>query len=165
MNRVNVIIPTYKPDEKFLKLISRLEKQTVKPERIIVMNTEQKFFERLIYGTHFLEEHRTVETHHISKREFDHGKTRHLGMKKADGDFVLFMTQDAVPADDKLIEQLLLAFEEEKVAVAYARQLPDKNSGVIESYTRTFNYPHRCRKQWAPSGIWRQHRSPFQRTW
>lgn len=141
MNRVNVIIPTYKPDEKFLKLISRLEKQTVKPERIIVMNTEQKFFERLIYGTHFLEEHRTVETHHISKREFDHGKTRHLGMKKADGDFVLFMTQDAVPADDKLIEQLLLAFEEGKVAVAYARQLPDKNSGVIESYTRTFNYP------------------------
>lgn len=141
MNRVNVIIPTYKPDEKFLKLISRLEKQTVKPERIIVMNTEQKFFERLIYGTHFLEEHRTVETHHISKREFDHGKTRHLGMKKADGEFVLFMTQDAVPADDKLIEQLLLAFEEEKVAVAYARQLPDKNSGVIESYTRTFNYP------------------------
>ncbi len=141
MSRVNVIIPTYKPDEKFLKLISRLEKQTVKPERIIVVNTEQKYYDRLIYGTHFLEEHKTVETHHISKREYDHGKTRHLGMKKADAEFVLFMTQDAVPADDKLIEQLLQAFNEEKVAVAYARQLPDKNCGVIESYTREFNYP------------------------
>lgn len=141
MSRVNVIIPTYKPDEKFLKLISRLEKQTVKPERIIVVNTEQKYFDRLIYGTHFLEEHKTVETHHISKREFDHGKTRHIGMKKADAEFVLLMTQDAVPADDKLIEQLLQAFEEEKAAVAYARQLPDKNCGVIESYTREFNYP------------------------
>ena len=50
MSRVNVIIPTYKPDEKFLKLISRLEKQTVKPERIIVVNTEQKYYDRLIYG-------------------------------------------------------------------------------------------------------------------
>lgn len=141
MSRVIVIIPTYKPDEKFLKLINRLEKQTVKPERIIVMNTEQKYFERLIYGTHFLEEHKNIETHHISRREFDHGRTRHLGMMKADGEFVLFMTQDAVPADDKLIEQLLVAFQEERAAVAYARQLPDKNSGVIESYTRQFNYP------------------------
>ena len=141
MSRVNVIIPTYKPDEKFLRLINRLEKQTVKPERIIIVNTEQKYFDRLIYGTHFLEEHKTVEIHHISRREFDHGRTRHLGMKKADSEFVLLMTQDAVPADDKLIEQLLMAFQEEGVAVAYARQLPDKNSGVIESYTRQFNYP------------------------
>lgn len=141
MSKVNVIIPTYKPDEKFLRLINRLEKQTVKPERIIIVNTEQKYFDRLIYGTHFLEEHKTVEIHHISRREFDHGRTRHLGMKKADSEFVLLMTQDAVPADDKLIEQLLMAFQEEGVAVAYARQLPDKNSGVIESYTRQFNYP------------------------
>lgn len=141
MSRVNVIIPTYKPDEKFLKLIDRLEKQTVTPERIIVMNTEEKYFERLIYGTHFLEKHKKVEIHHISKREFDHGRTRHQGMKKADGEYVLFMTQDAVPADDKLVEQLLLSFQEEGVAVAYARQLPDKNCGVIESYTRQFNYP------------------------
>jgi len=141
MSRVNVIIPTYKPDEKFIKLIDRLEKQTVKPERIIVMNTEQKYFDRLIYGTHFLEKHKTVETHHISKREFDHGRTRHIGMQKADSEYVLFMTQDAVPADGKLVEQLLLAVQEKNVAVAYARQLPDKNCGVIESYTRQFNYP------------------------
>lgn len=141
MDRVNVIIPTYKPDKKFVTLIERLEKQTIKPERIIVMNTEQKYYDRLIYGTYFQEEHKNVEVYHISKREFDHGRTRHLGMKKADGEFVLLMTQDAVPADDKLIEELLLAFKEEGVAVAYARQLPGKDCGIIESYTRQFNYP------------------------
>lgn len=141
MSRVNVIIPTYKPDQKFLMLVERLEKQTVKPERIIVMNTEQKYFDRLIYGRHFQEDYKNIEVHHISRREFDHGRTRHLGMKKADGDFVLFMTQDAVPADEKLIEQLLVAFEDKDTAVAYARQLPTKDCGVIESYTRQFNYP------------------------
>lgn len=141
MARVDVVIPTYKPDEKFLMLLNRLQTQNVKPERIIVMNTEQKYFERLVYGTRFQDEYKNVEIYHISKREFDHGRTRHLGMKKADGEYVLFMTQDAVPADDKLIEQLLLAFMDKDVAVAYARQLPGKDSGVIESYTREFNYP------------------------
>lgn len=141
MERVNVVIPTYKPDKKFLMLLERLEVQTVKPERIIVMNTEQKYFDRLTYGTRFQDKHKNVEVFHISKREFDHGRTRHLGMKRADGEYVLFMTQDAVPADDKLIEHLLMSFADKDVAVAYARQLPDKDCGVIESYTREFNYP------------------------
>lgn len=141
MHKLNVIIPTYKPDKKFLMLVERLEKQTIKPDRIIVMNTEQKYFDRLIYGTHFQEEHKNLEVYHISKREFDHGRTRHLAMKKADSEFVLFMTQDAVPADEKLIEELLQGFSEENAAVVYARQLPDKESGIIERYTREFNYP------------------------
>lgn len=141
MERVDVVIPTYKPDKKFLMLLDRLRIQTVKPERIIVMNTEQKYFERLIYGTRFRDEYKNVEVYHISKREFDHGRTRHIGMKKTDTDYVLFMTQDAVPADEKMIEQLLIPFGDGKVAAAYARQLPDKDCGVIESYTREFNYP------------------------
>jgi len=141
MSRVDVIIPTYKPDEKFLTLVERLEKQTKKPDRIIVMNTEQKYYDRLIYGSHFQDEYKNLEVYHISKREFDHGRTRHMAMKRADGEFVLFMTQDAVPEDNKLIEHLLSAFKDEAVAVAYARQIPSKDSSVIESYTREFNYP------------------------
>lgn len=54
MKKVDVIIPVYKPDKSFLTLIERLEKQTVPVNRIILMNTEQKYFERLIYGTSFL---------------------------------------------------------------------------------------------------------------
>lgn len=141
MSRIDVVVPTYKPDEKFITLIERLERQTVKPDRIIVMNTEQKYYDRLIYGSHFQDKYKNVEVCHISKREFDHGRTRHMAMKRTQGEFVLFMTQDAVPVDEKLIEQLLAAFQDEAVAVAYARQLPAKESGVIERYTREFNYP------------------------
>lgn len=145
MGKVNVVIPTYKPEKKYIQLIERLEKQTIKPSRIIVMNTEQKFYDRLVYGTSFQELYRDIEVCHISKREFDHGRTRHLGMKRADGEYVLFMTQDAIPADETLIETMLSAFSEEKIAAVYARQLPEKDSGIIESYTRQFNYPPESR--------------------
>lgn len=36
---VDVIIPVYKPDTKFNQLIERLTKQTVKPNRIILLQT------------------------------------------------------------------------------------------------------------------------------
>ena len=55
---------------------------------------------------------------------------------------MLFMTQDAVPAQDTLVEKLCASFEShERVAAAYGRQLPGEQSGVIERYTREFNYP------------------------
>jgi rhamnosyltransferase len=38
----DVIIPTYKPDTKFFTLIARLIRQTVKPQRIIIMNTDEE---------------------------------------------------------------------------------------------------------------------------
>ena len=55
--KIDVIIPVYKPEKRFLELISRLEKQTLKPNRIIIMNTEEKYFEALLYGTDFAREH------------------------------------------------------------------------------------------------------------
>ena len=38
--KVDVIIPVYKPDQKFLSLLKRLKRQTYPVNRIIIMNTE-----------------------------------------------------------------------------------------------------------------------------
>ena len=37
---VDVIIPTYKPDERIWKLLERLEKQTYMINKIIIINTD-----------------------------------------------------------------------------------------------------------------------------
>ena len=141
MNRVDVIIPTYKPEKSFFKLIEMLSKQTVPIEKIILMNTEERYFDQLIYGTKFKEKYKNVEIYHHSKREFDHGNTRNRGVKHSEADVFVMMTQDAIPADEYLIEKLLEPLKEEKVAISYARQLPRKEAGDIESFVRSFNYP------------------------
>lgn len=141
MEKVDVIIPSYKPDHKFLTLVERLEKQSVPVNRIIVMNTEQKYFDRLLYGTSFLKNYQNVVVKHISKREFDHGKTRNGGVKLSDADYFIMMTDDAVPADDYVVEELLKYLQGDRVAAAYARQLAGEGSSEIERYTRSFNYP------------------------
>ena len=42
---VDVIIPVYRPDDRFFTLLDRLAKQTVRPRRIILMNTEESLWD------------------------------------------------------------------------------------------------------------------------
>ncbi len=82
----------------------------------------------------------------ISPEEFDHGGTRMRGAMMSKADIIVFMTQDALPADDQLIGSFVSVFEQyEDVGIAYGRQLPREDGGVIERYTRAFNYPAESR--------------------
>ena len=138
---VDVIIPVYRPErEKLTKLIDWLNKQTVKPSHVFFMQTlvEEKEDEEVLQ---MLQKAENVEIVPIEKKDFDHGGTRNKGAALSRADYMLFMTQDAVPVDAYLIENLVRAMEEEEAATAYGRQLPDDTVGVIEHYTREFNYP------------------------
>lgn len=145
METVDVVIPVYKPDRGLVTLVEKLETQTVPVNQIIIMNTEQKYLDRLLYGTTLERTYHNITVKHLSKREFDHGHTRNQGVKLSRADVFLMMTQDAVPADEYLVERLLAGLRDKRIAVAYARQLPDSTSSEIERYTRQFNYPAQSR--------------------
>ncbi|MCM1386085.1 MAG: glycosyltransferase family 2 protein, partial [Bacillus sp. (in: Bacteria)] len=141
MEKVDVIIPTYKPERTFLELMDKLAKQTVPIHRIIIMNTEQKYFDRLLYGTSFSKQYKNVLVKHLSKREFDHGRTRNSGVHISDAEAFIMMTQDAVPVNEFMVEELLAGLAQENVAVSYARQLAGDTASMAEKFTRNFNYP------------------------
>lgn len=137
---VDVIIPVYKPGKELLALVDRLQEQTVPVQKIILMNTEEKYFEKLVYGSRFREKHSNVEVHHLSKREFDHGGTRHRGVQYSEAEVFITMTQDAMPTDEFLVERLTEHLGG-GVAVSYGRQLPEGNADELEKFSRYFNYP------------------------
>lgn len=61
----------------------------------------------------------------IGPEEFGHGRTRNLGAGKAKGDFLVFLNADAWPADDRWLDDLVAAFEDDAmVAGVYSRHLP-----------------------------------------
>lgn len=82
-----------------------------------------------------------IELYTIPKKKFDHGGTRNAAADLSNEEFIIFMTQDAVPENERLIEYLLDSFDRKEVGAAYARQVPTGDAGEIERYTRTFNYP------------------------
>lgn len=147
MLQVDVIIPVYRPTRKFLELLDMLESQSLPVGQIILINTEKKYFDQLTEGTDFWEKHQKLIVRHITKEEFDHGGTRNFGVSLSKAPYFIMMTDDAVPVDAHLVEQLLVPFEEKKVGMTYARQVPAEESSAIERYTRSFNYPNvSCRK-------------------
>lgn len=137
---VTVIIPTYKPDRTFQKLMEKLKTQTHPIQKILILNTEEKYWKE-----QWTEGILQAEVHHITKAEFDHGKTRAMGAAMAETELLVFFTQDAVPVNDKVIEYLVSAFEDDSVGAAYGRQLPAADCKFLETYTRSFNYPENSR--------------------
>ncbi len=138
----DVVILTYKPDRGLIDILFRLEEQTVTPGKIILINTERAYMDELMSRDKRLEAFDNIEIHHISKEEFDHGGTRKKAALYSDAAFLIYMTQDAYPADSMLVESLLKPFEDDdSIAVSYARQLPREGASPIEAYNRIFNYP------------------------
>ncbi len=135
--KVDVIIPTYRPGKEFETVLERLNKQEYPVEKILIMNTEEEFWNR-----EWEKKFPALEVHHIKKEEFNHGGTRKKAAQLSKGDIMVFMTQDAMPKDKGLIGNLIRPILENKeVAVSYARQLPARDCSVMERYTRAFNYP------------------------
>ena len=134
--KVDVVIPVYHPGSEFKKLMERLERQTYEVNRIFLMHTtDGQSLESM------KERYKNVTVEEITPDEFDHAATRDKGIRQSDADIVICMTQDACPDNEYLVSELVQALEEANVAVAYARQLPRKESTLLERYTRQFNYP------------------------
>lgn len=137
--KIDVIIPTYKPGKEFEKLIGRLQKQEYPIHKIIIINTRTDIFPEELNRSNY-----KIEITHIEPDQFDHGGTRNMGAGMSDADIVVYMTQDAIPVDEKLIGTFAKIFEENPdIGIAYGRQLPREECNIIERYTRTFNYPEK----------------------
>ena len=133
---VDVIIPSYQPDQRTIWLVKRLLNQSYEVNRIYLVNSTTGYFPQEL--TEFGEK---VVIHHISQREFDHGGTRHLATMESKADIVVFMTQDAVPVNEQLIQELVAPFLDASIGIAYGRHVPCATANEIERYTRGFNYP------------------------
>ncbi|MEV5027364.1 glycosyltransferase family 2 protein [Paenibacillus sp. LPE1-1-1.1] len=134
--RVSVIIPTLNAGPDLNELIKRLQQQSLQPYEIIVIDSCSDD------GTAELARMAGVRVLHVPRSEFDHGGTRNRAAQQAKGDILMFMTQDALPYDGKLIEELTRPLlTEDKAVYAYARQLPRADANELERLARQHNYP------------------------
>ena len=136
---IDVIIPVFRPTDKLKKLLKAVCAQTTKVNSIMIMHTNDG--RDLSWLQSACGDVPVTETI-LEQEEFDHGGTRDAAVLNSEADIVILMTQDAIPVNQHLIEQLvkpLLA--DENIAVSYARQIPQKEDGLAEQYARRFNYP------------------------
>ena len=171
---VELLIPVYKPGEELAALLKYMKKQTYPLQAIhLLVTAGEKQYEKICETYRVTDGCLRDENHNgcvledvvlrftrIDPSAFDHGGTRHLGASQSTADILLFMTQDAVPENEHLVEEIVKAFawgnamaadgdglsgQQPVIAAAYARQLPVADCNFIEQYTRQFNYPAESR--------------------
>ncbi len=72
-----------------------------------------------------------VRVKQIAPEEFNHGRTRNLGITMARGELVAIITQDATPSTDSWLERMLINFSDPRVAGIYCRQIPRPDADVL----------------------------------
>ena len=91
---------------------------------------------------------RGARVHEIPPAEFGHGRTRNLGAELAQGETLVFTSQDAFAADEGWLAMLTRSLVEPgRVAGAYGRQLPHHDATPPERYFLDFLYGPEARVQ------------------
>lgn len=160
--KLSLIIPTLNGSKTIGRLLNGLSSQTVPPEEIIVVDSGSED------GTVEIVRDFRIEPIIIKREEFNHGGTRNMAAGLAKGDILIFMTQDAIPAGNRLVESLILPLKRHKsemfainnedfenspfpggrgaggrgiIAASYARHIPKPDASPIERFARQYNYP------------------------
>ncbi len=133
---ISVIIPALNAEKELPGLLRALKEQTVPADEIIVVDSESDDrTAEIAEGT------AGVRKLSVKRKDFDHGGTRDAALRASKGETVVFLTQDALPADQRFLENLIRPLAEEKTAVATGRQLPKADATPMEKLVRAFNYP------------------------
>jgi rhamnosyltransferase len=85
-----------------------------------------------------------VEPLRIAPEAFSHGGTRNLGARRAAGEWLVYLSQDAAPAHPRWLVNLTRHLNEPAVGAAFGRQLPPAGLGPIETFFLEQTYPPRA---------------------
>jgi rhamnosyltransferase len=115
----SVVIPTLDAGPEFARTLAAVRAQAgVGEVELIVLDSESRD------GTVGLARAAGARVRRVVRATFNHGHTRNMGAALARGRFVAFLTQDALPADERWLAALVEAQESEAAIGAYSRVVP-----------------------------------------
>lgn len=135
---LSVVIPTLNAADEIDSLLDIIEAQSLQPLDILVVDSSSDD------GTvGEVAKHPCVNLVRIERKEFNHGSTRDMALRRSAGEFVCFLTQDAVPASNRFLERLVAPFlADDSIALVTGRQLPKADARRFEQLVHNYNYPN-----------------------
>ncbi|MEW5909802.1 MAG: glycosyltransferase family 2 protein [Thermodesulfobacteriota bacterium] len=136
--RISVVIPTKNAGTAFTFLLEKIRRQAgFKTIEILIVDSGSTD-DTLQIGKHF-----DAKILPIRPFSFNHGLARNRGADYATGDFLFFITQDALPASDTCMYQMIQAMERDiKIAAVSARQIPRSDADLFGCW-QLWHYYHK----------------------
>lgn len=135
---ISVVIPTLNASSDIERLLDILERQSITPCDIVVIDSQSD--DDTVKKA---EVYNSVRVIKISRGDFNHGLTRHYAALETSGDYICFLTQDAIPTNENYLANIVAPMESDsEIALVSARQIPKENARRFEQLVRNFNYPN-----------------------
>jgi glycosyltransferase involved in cell wall biosynthesis len=134
--KVSCIIPTKNAGSEFNYVLKKLLQQQGLNQLEIIVVDSGSTDETLKIA----KKHRT-RIFHIDPKSFNHGIVRNFGAARAKGDYLIFMSQDAIPIGDFLICDLVKVMEEDKeIAGSTVKQVPRSDADLFACWQLWYYY-------------------------
>lgn len=135
VEKLGLMVLTYNAGKRWRRWLEALANQTCNPDWCLVIDSGSAD------DTVEWARQSGLEVHVVSARQFNHGGTRQLGVNMlADAEIVVFLTQDAILADERSLANLVDVFRDKSIGAVYGRQLPHAESKALGAHARIFNY-------------------------
>jgi rhamnosyltransferase len=116
-----VAILTYNGEDYLERILSQLRLQEVDGEFEVLVIDSGSTDSTLEIVRRFPE----VRLHEIPNEEFGHGRTRNLAARLARGEFVAYLTHDAVPTTSRWLAELIAPFAiDQRIVAVMGKQVP-----------------------------------------
>lgn len=134
----SIIIPTKNAGARFDKLLNGITKNKVDFDyEIIVVDSGSTD------NTKDIAKNFSARLIDIKPLSFSHGGSRNIGAENAEGEILVFLSQDTIPKDEGWLSSLVKGFSDKNVAGIFGRQIPNEDASAIEKFFLRYIYPGR----------------------
>lgn len=137
---ISIIIPTLNAGAYLERLLSIISTQSIIPHEVLVIDSSSTDATASI-ARHYNLHVTTLHVFSIEQQDFSHGKTRNLAASMAQGEILVFLTQDAMPASCDWLKNLVAPFRDKAVGCVFGRHLarPGGNPVIAMDIERHFD--------------------------
>lgn len=140
MPEISIVILTWNAGRGFKKVLASIFNQKIDKEfEVIIIDSGSK--DKTIKIAKKFKIGKLLE---IQPAEFNFGKTKNLALTLCQGKYIVFLSQDALPANEWWLKNLMQPLEQKvDAAGVFSRHLPYKHTNLFQRYATSFLYPEK----------------------